>query len=78
MYQIGSTYITDDLVQSKDFADFRLWNQYIILGLWGRIALYKYIACWLVTEGACIVIGKANIIFKISFFSGLINKKLFF
>lgn len=60
IYQIGSGYISDDLIQSKDFADFRLVTQYFLLGLWGRIALYKYIACWLVTEGACIVIGKQS------------------
>jgi hypothetical protein len=38
--------------------------KHVILGLWGRLTLYKYISCWLITEGVCIMSGKCNCILE--------------
>lgn len=58
IFQVGGIYITDDLILSKEFTEFCWFKQYTLLGLWGRFALYKYIACWLLAEGSLIVMGK--------------------
>lgn len=29
----------------------------LYVGCYGKIMLYKYVSCWIVTEGACIVSG---------------------
>jgi len=31
----------------------------LVTGLYGKIMLYKYVSCWIVTEGACIYAGMA-------------------
>lgn len=33
------------------------WKQCLTLGIWGKITLYKYISCWLISEGVCIIAG---------------------
>jgi len=58
IHLIGAAYVTDDYIMSVEYAEAAMWKKLILLGFWGRIALYKYISCWLLTEGACIVMGK--------------------
>ena len=38
--------------------DLALWKRLLLLGLWAKITFYKYISCWLLTEGACTVFGE--------------------
>lgn len=45
-------FVSSVLLQELPF-----WKQCLTLGVWGRITLYKYISCWLMSEGVCIVAG---------------------
>lgn len=56
---IGSGYFPDSYLISNEFTTHHgIFARWFILGLWGRITLYKYIACWLLTEGSAICFGK--------------------
>jgi hypothetical protein len=37
--------------------DLPFWKRCLTIGIWGKITLYKYISCWLISEGVCIVAG---------------------
>lgn len=32
----------------------------LVVAIYGKVMLYKYVSCWVVGEGACIVGGKAT------------------
>ncbi|GFU08843.1 lysophospholipid acyltransferase 5 [Nephila pilipes] len=57
LYQIGNMFIPEKTLLSAEYMEFALWKKLIIIGLWGKIALYKYVACWLISEGSCIMTG---------------------
>ncbi|XP_054721085.1 lysophospholipid acyltransferase 5-like [Uloborus diversus] len=57
IYQVGSIFIPERTLVSDAFMDYQLWKKLLIIGIWGKIALYKYIACWLISEGTCILTG---------------------
>lgn len=50
-------FTSDDYMMSDAFANRGILMRYFELGVWGRFTLYKYISCWLLTEGACILFG---------------------
>lgn len=50
--------MNDDYLLSDNYASQGFFRKCILLGLWGRFTLYKYITCWLLTEGACILFGE--------------------
>lgn len=55
--QIGSTYIPDDYLLSDEYKNYGFIKKLILLGIWGKLTLYKYIACWLLAEGALMCFG---------------------
>ncbi|XP_046432048.1 lysophospholipid acyltransferase 5 [Neodiprion fabricii] len=57
VFQLGSMYVSDDYIVDSSFSNESFWKRWFLLGLWGRVNLYKYISCWLITEGVCIVFG---------------------
>lgn len=57
MNQIGSAIIPDQYLLSSDYMACNLVYKWIILGLWGKITLYKYISCWLLSEGVATCFG---------------------
>ncbi|GFY45890.1 lysophospholipid acyltransferase 5 [Trichonephila inaurata madagascariensis] len=57
LYQIGNMFIPEKALLSAEFMDFPLFKKLFLIGLWGKIALYKYVACWLISEGSCIMTG---------------------
>lgn len=57
IFQIVGIYINDDYMISQEFYEVPFWRRMLMLGFWGRISLYKYISCWLLTEGVCILFG---------------------
>ncbi|XP_074654931.1 lysophospholipid acyltransferase 5-like [Tubulanus polymorphus] len=56
-YQIGSIYFPDDFLVSDRFDELSLWKKLAFVSLWAKLTLYKYVSCWLISEGSCIVIG---------------------
>lgn len=58
VFQILGLYVSDSYMESEEFGNEWMWKKMILMGVWGRFQLYKYISCWLLTEGACILFGK--------------------
>ncbi|KAJ8687717.1 hypothetical protein QAD02_023511 [Eretmocerus hayati] len=56
-YQFGTMYVSDQYLLSPEFEKVGFIKRCFLLGLWGRCNLYKYISCWLITEGVCIAFG---------------------
>ncbi|KAL3270466.1 hypothetical protein HHI36_021013 [Cryptolaemus montrouzieri] len=57
LYQFLGLFVSDAFLLSQDFKDFSFMRKHLLLGLWGRFTLYKYISCWLLAEGSCILFG---------------------
>lgn len=55
--QVASNFISDDFITSENFYERTFILRVLLLGLWAKISLYKYISCWLLTEGVCITSG---------------------
>ncbi|XP_011301639.1 lysophospholipid acyltransferase 5 [Fopius arisanus] len=53
IYHIGATYLPDEYLLSDSFGNLNFIKRIFLLGLWARVCLYKYIGCWLLTEGVC-------------------------
>lgn len=58
MHQVGSAVIPENYLLTDDYDQRNIFYKWIILGLWGKIALYKYISCWLLSEGVATCFGK--------------------
>ncbi len=61
VYQVASNFISDNYVCSENFLELSFVYRMIIIGVWGKVCLYKYISCWLLTEGVCIMSGKYRV-----------------
>ncbi|XP_077295986.1 lysophosphatidylcholine acyltransferase 3 protein nessy [Arctopsyche grandis] len=59
-YQFGTQYFPDSYFLTDQFMTAGFVKKHVILGIWGKIVLAKYISCWLLTEGACITFGLAH------------------
>ncbi|XP_066149249.1 lysophospholipid acyltransferase 5 [Euwallacea fornicatus] len=57
LFQILSLFVYDDLIISEEFASMSFIKRMLMLGVWGRYIMYKYISCWLLAEGACVLFG---------------------
>lgn len=51
MYQIGHQYVSDQYLLDPEFDNLSFVKRCFLLGLWGRCNLYKYMSCWMITEG---------------------------
>ncbi|OWK03596.1 LPCAT3 [Cervus elaphus hippelaphus] len=56
-YTLLSPHITEDYLLSDDYHNGSFWFRCMYMLLWGKFVLYKYVTCWLVTEGVCILTG---------------------
>ncbi|XP_029170984.1 lysophospholipid acyltransferase 5 [Nylanderia fulva] len=57
IFQIGTVYVSDQYLFEPSFQKLNLIKKCLLIGLWGRINLYKYVSVWLITEGVCITFG---------------------
>ncbi|XP_057668439.1 lysophospholipid acyltransferase 5 [Diorhabda carinulata] len=57
IFQLLGSIVSDDYLLSDEYGQSCFFKKMFLLGLWGRYTLYKYISCWLLTEGACILFG---------------------
>lgn len=58
---IGSGYLNDKYITSSDFSnDHGILMRLVLVGVWGRITLYKYISIWLLTESVAIAFGNCQ------------------
>ncbi|XP_051164002.1 lysophospholipid acyltransferase 5 [Leptopilina boulardi] len=56
-YQIGNQFFPEKYLLSSNFENLNFVQRCFSVGIWGRINLYKYISCWLMTEGVCTAFG---------------------
>uniref|UniRef100_A0A0P4W2L8 Lysophospholipid acyltransferase 5 n=1 Tax=Scylla olivacea TaxID=85551 RepID=A0A0P4W2L8_SCYOL len=59
VYQVGISWLPDAFINSDEYYALALWKRHIVVGLWAKITLYKYVSCWLIAEGVCIMSGLA-------------------
>lgn len=71
IYQIGFMYISDDYLLSANYLQHSLPFRLVLLGIWGRLSLYKYISCWLLSEGVAACFGELK---KFNFLVYILNK----
>ncbi|XP_037797486.1 lysophospholipid acyltransferase 5-like [Penaeus monodon] len=57
VYQVGISYLPDSYINSSEYNDSSIWRRHVVVGIWAKITLYKYISCWLIAEGVCIMSG---------------------
>lgn len=61
---IGSAYLSDSYILSSDFVNNNgILMRMLLLGIWARITLYKYISCWILTESVAMCFGNLFILF---------------
>ncbi|KAL7023429.1 hypothetical protein ACKWTF_012608 [Chironomus riparius] len=60
IYQLLVMFIVpDNFFMTSEFDNKNLIYKLLLVGLWGRASLYKYISCWILSEGAAICAGLA-------------------
>lgn len=59
VHQVGVMFVWDDYLLSDEYANSAYVYKLFMLGLWGRVSLYKYISCWLLAEGVCSCFGES-------------------
>lgn len=60
--QVGAMMLPDNYFLTDAYRNQAFVWRLIYLGLWGKFSLYKYISCWLMTEGALMCLGKCAIL----------------
>ncbi|XP_067142730.1 lysophospholipid acyltransferase 5-like [Centruroides vittatus] len=57
VYQIGNLYVPERFLLSEYYESMPFWKRLLGVGVWGKICLSKYVACWLISEGSAILSG---------------------
>jgi len=57
IFQVGTLVVNNDYVTSPQYQALPFWLRLLVVGLYGKVMLYKYVSCWIVSEGACILGG---------------------
>ncbi|MGH0135038.1 UNVERIFIED_CONTAM: hypothetical protein FKN15_056476 [Acipenser sinensis] len=57
IYTLGSPFFPDSYFLSDDFEAQAFWYRCFYILVWGKVTLYKYVSCWVITEGVCILSG---------------------
>uniref|UniRef100_A0A1L8D9C7 Lysophospholipid acyltransferase 5 n=2 Tax=Nyssomyia neivai TaxID=330878 RepID=A0A1L8D9C7_9DIPT len=57
LFQILNIFASDTYLLSEDYAASSYIKRLILLGVWGRLTLYKYMSVWLLSEAVCIRFG---------------------
>ncbi|KAM4704138.1 LOW QUALITY PROTEIN: lysophospholipid acyltransferase 5 [Rhinophrynus dorsalis] len=57
IYTIFGPYLPDSYFLTEEYANQPFWYRCVYMTIWGKVTLYKYVTCWLVTEGVCILSG---------------------
>ncbi|GJQ83403.1 nes [Trypoxylus dichotomus] len=60
LFQVLGLFVSDDYIISEQFDQLPFLKKALLLGVWGRYSLYKYISCWLFAEGGCVLFGLSH------------------
>lgn len=55
---VGTMFVNDEFLMSEEYANSSYIYKLLMLGLWGRVSMYKYISFWLLVEGVTSCFGK--------------------
>lgn len=56
-YQVLNQFFPDAMFLSEQLLTSSFWSICLFVVIWSKVMLYKYVGCWLITEGACILTG---------------------
>ncbi|XP_011483752.1 lysophospholipid acyltransferase 5 isoform X1 [Oryzias latipes] len=57
IYTIFAPYYQDSYYLTDEFEAQPFWYRCVFILLWGKVMLYKYVSCWVIAEGVCILTG---------------------
>ncbi|XP_030639903.1 lysophospholipid acyltransferase 5 [Chanos chanos] len=57
IFAIGGPYYPDSYFLTDEYEAQPFWYRCVYMLLWVKVNLYKYVSCWLITEGVCILSG---------------------
>lgn len=57
IYQLLAPYFPNSIIYTDALLDIPYWRRLLMWGVWARVVLYKYLACWLMSEGVCVLTG---------------------
>lgn len=58
IYQVLTFIVPDNYFLTPEFADTNFLKKLLLVSIWGRCTLYKYISCWILSEGAATCCGE--------------------
>ncbi|CAN9513736.1 unnamed protein product [Ophioblennius macclurei] len=57
IYAIFGPHYSDNYYLTDEYEAQPFWYRCVFILLWAKVILYKYVSCWLLAEGACILSG---------------------
>ncbi|XP_030605883.1 lysophospholipid acyltransferase 5 [Archocentrus centrarchus] len=57
IYAIFSPHYPDSYYLTDEYEVQPFWYRCVFILLWGKVILYKYVSCWVIAEGVCILSG---------------------
>ncbi|XP_036394096.1 lysophospholipid acyltransferase 5 [Megalops cyprinoides] len=57
IFTIGSPIYPDSYLLTDDYEAQPFWYRCVYILIWAKINLYKYVSCWVIAEGVCILTG---------------------
>jgi lysophospholipid acyltransferase 5 len=57
-YQLLTMIIPDGYFLTPEFSNCNFLYKLLLVSIWGRCTLYKYISCWILSEGAAMCCGE--------------------
>ncbi|KAM9309558.1 lysophospholipid acyltransferase 5 [Pholidichthys leucotaenia] len=57
IYAVFSPHYPDSYYLTDEYEAQPFWYRCVFILIWGKVTLYKYVSCWLIAEGVCILSG---------------------
>ncbi|XP_053182429.1 lysophospholipid acyltransferase 5 [Scomber japonicus] len=57
LYTIFTPYFPDSYFLTDEYEAQPFWYRCVFILLWAKIILYKYVSCWVIAEGVCVLSG---------------------
>ncbi|CAL8258157.1 unnamed protein product [Boreogadus saida] len=57
IYAIFSPHLSDSYFLTDEYGAQPFWYRCVFIMLWAKVILYKYVSCWVIAEGVCILSG---------------------
>lgn len=57
IYTIFSPHYSDSYYLTDEYEAQPFWYRCVFILLWAKVILYKYVSCWVIAEGVCILSG---------------------